>query len=212
MAISTQEVIEYLGNHPDFFMENPDVATTLTLHHDSGKAISLIEYQVRVLQKKNQALSEELQQLVTIARDNDRISGAIHNMTLDILQVRGEDNITAVITEQLQQAFHVDYCHILNINAIAGEPLQALQRKLDSKRMFLGQLEPLVNQEIFRNNANQVESAACIIIPLTEGDRLLALGSQNPQRYRNGTGTHFLTQISDLIGFALRRDAQRQSV
>ncbi|RZO75248.1 MAG: DUF484 family protein, partial [OM182 bacterium] len=47
--LSEEQVAEYLRNHPEFFLAQDDVLADLTLPHESGKAITLLERQVTIL-------------------------------------------------------------------------------------------------------------------------------------------------------------------
>ena len=47
--ISSEEVVEYLKENPDFFNLNPESLNQINLKHESGDAISLIEKQICLL-------------------------------------------------------------------------------------------------------------------------------------------------------------------
>ena len=47
-----QAVVDYLTAHPDFFTRHPQLLRDLSLPHDSGNAVSLIERQVELLRKQ----------------------------------------------------------------------------------------------------------------------------------------------------------------
>ena len=66
--------------------ETDEIVTGLQLSHTSGKAVSLIERQVQVLRHQTETLNSRLVELVNVARDNDRLSSRMHQMTVDLLQ------------------------------------------------------------------------------------------------------------------------------
>ena len=51
--ISSEEVVEYLKENPDFFNLNPESLNQINLKHESGDAISLIEKQIIELRKSS---------------------------------------------------------------------------------------------------------------------------------------------------------------
>jgi uncharacterized protein len=72
-AISARQVIDYLRQHPDFFVQQEDLLCDLTLRHDSGPAVSLLERQVSVLRERNMQMRRRLAAMVEIARENDTL-------------------------------------------------------------------------------------------------------------------------------------------
>jgi uncharacterized protein YigA (DUF484 family) len=66
-----EAVARYLEDHPDFFLTHGALLEGLQIpHRDSAGAVSLIERQVRVLRERNQALQDQLRELIEIAREN----------------------------------------------------------------------------------------------------------------------------------------------
>ena len=45
-GLTREAVADYLRNNPDFFIDQDELLRSLTLPHDSGRAISLVERQV----------------------------------------------------------------------------------------------------------------------------------------------------------------------
>ena len=50
--ISEKQIADYLRNHPKFFANQEDLLANLSLPHESGKAISLVERQVAILRDR----------------------------------------------------------------------------------------------------------------------------------------------------------------
>ena len=56
---SPEDIIKYLRNHPDFFVEHTDILSELNVPHGTTSNIaSLIEYQVAQLRQENTNLNE----------------------------------------------------------------------------------------------------------------------------------------------------------
>lgn len=71
-VITEEQVVGYLRAHPEFFLSHDDLLREITIPHNSGQAISLVERQVHVFREQRDQLRKELGHLVAIARDNDR--------------------------------------------------------------------------------------------------------------------------------------------
>ena len=50
--LTAQDVATYLKANPEFFIEQEDLLADLSLPHESGKAISLLERQVTILRDR----------------------------------------------------------------------------------------------------------------------------------------------------------------
>ena len=57
--LSAQDVASYLKTNPEFFIEQEDLLADLSLPHESGKAISLLERQVTILRDRGVKGGEE---------------------------------------------------------------------------------------------------------------------------------------------------------
>jgi uncharacterized protein YigA (DUF484 family) len=68
--LSSQEVIDYLLENPDFFLENQGLFTKINFPHESSGAISLIERQVQVLRQDQKASKETVAELAANAAAN----------------------------------------------------------------------------------------------------------------------------------------------
>ena len=68
-------VAAYLQQHPDFFLRRPDILSNLSIPHETGEAVSLIEHQIKVLRKQTDNYRKQLEELVAVARENDLVPG-----------------------------------------------------------------------------------------------------------------------------------------
>ena len=58
--LTREEVADYLRANPDFFIDQDELLRSLTLPHDSGRAISLVERQVHLFREQRDTLRREL--------------------------------------------------------------------------------------------------------------------------------------------------------
>lgn len=106
--ISAGDVDEYLRRHPDFLEDNPDLLACLNISHDTGNAVSLVERQVKVLRKQNKKLNRQFEELVAVARDNDKLGKQVFQFTLALMHAGDAAQIFAQVQESLRRDFLAD--------------------------------------------------------------------------------------------------------
>lgn len=213
--LASEAVREYLQAHRDFLAEHPDLLMELNVPHadKGGAAVSLIERQVQLLRDRNFQSENQLHQLLSVARENDRLGESLHRLALGLLSVDGLQHIPALTRQRLLDDFRVEWvavrvaCHhdlpTHTPEWQSGEALQDLLA-LVKKRVQMGvELATTHKAALFGDDAGLIQSVA--LIPL-QGERifgLIALGSQDPERYNPRVGTLILERIGELVSAAL---------
>ena len=116
--ISEQAVREYLEANPDFFEHHSALLDSLELPHAAGGAVSLVERQVSMLRQKELKMQRQLNELVDVARDNDRMSSKIHEMTLQLLAANDLQATISVLEEAMRSGFGADHAVLV----VFGDP------------------------------------------------------------------------------------------
>lgn len=211
-----REVAAWLRDHPDFFVHHPDLAETLRVPHPCKPAVSLLEYQNRLLRERCQRLHAKLLDLVSIARDNDRLAERVQRLALNLLDARGGlDELLHGIKAILRDEFQAD-CIVLCLAEPPTADLSAVEEFLrpDVVGLFddvfqfgrpqCGRLSVEQAAVLCGQGDSSVASAA--LIPLGGGDwkGLLVVGSANRERFYPGVGTLFLERIGELVSQALQ--------
>lgn len=209
-------IAEYLRCHPDFFLRQRTLVAGLRIPHEVRPARSLIEYQVQVLRDEAFQLRARLDELLRIARGNDRLVEQLHRLTLELLDADSLETVLDALRQNLQHSFHADAVHIILItplpaqaNASVWKPdhpdAARLAKLFGGDRPLCGRLNDEQMQLAFGELATGVKSAA--LIPLADGaaQGLLAIGSHNPEHYRPDQGTVFLRQLGALLARAIHR-------
>ena len=218
---NAEQIAAYLDKHPEFFDEHPDLLTGLRLSHTSGKAVSLIERQVQVLRDQNETLKSRLVELVNVARDNDRLSSRMHQMTVDLLQAGSLLALLDTLEDHLRNEFKADAFALrlvgLDETLQRETGVEALLIDAGSKALFpasmlygkpqCGRLKQQQLEFLFGAQARDIESAA--VIPLGDHgqDGLLAIGSREINRFNPCMGTLFLSHLGELLVVLLRNQA-----
>src|SRR3569623_3705821 len=87
-AMQDHLIADYLRNHPEFFITHSRLLAEVRVPHLAHGAVSLIERQLTVLRDQKLELKRQLQALVQVARDNDRLNARIQHITLGLQDAR----------------------------------------------------------------------------------------------------------------------------
>lgn len=203
-------VADYLLNHQDFFIRHAELAEALQIPHPCAPAVSLLEYQNRRLRQRCQRLRGQLQELIAIARDNDRLSERVQRLALGLLEARGGlDELLHGVKAIVRDEFKADGV-ALCLGMPSARGLSAAEEFLrpDVVGLFDGvfragcpQCGPLGPDQAAALFGGQTTLVSAALIPL--GGRtwrgLLAVASRDPGRFHPGMGTLFLERIGELI-------------
>ena len=213
---SPGEVAAFLRRHPRFLQEFPDLALTLSVPRDEGQATSLASYQLDVLRDKNRELNRRLQELFTVANDNERLTVRTHQLTLALLRAGVPAATLRTMVACLTEDFGGERVRVLLFRADPRLPaadwlqvVPANDASLGPFEEFLHAGEPLCGRlqddklaVLFSAQADAVESTA--LLPLA-GRGMLAIGSSDANRFYPGMGTLFLRLMAEALDAALAR-------
>jgi len=220
--LSEQAVYDYLAAHPDFFERNTGLLRTLDLPHSSGGTVSLVERQVSVLRQNDLKRKRQLKELIEVARANDALATKIHELTLRLMAAGNLADSVIALEQAMRTGFGADQAVLV----VFGDPesfadidvgrfFRVVERKdpsLKPFRTFLngsgarcGQIRDSQREVLFRNDAQEIGSAA--LVPIGKGAEIgfLAIGSVDTKRFHPGMSIDFLAKLGDLIAGALKR-------
>ena len=208
-----KQVADYLSAHPDFFERHLGVLRALTLPHPtSGKAISLLERQLMTLRDQLSRYRGQLEDLIQVARENDRLSRQLHELTLALIEAHTLDEVLNTLQDELRSQFQADAVELRLFSATdldravnEGEPGPAMFRDFMSHgRPKCGALKQEQLAYLFGSQAAETGSVA--LVPIT-GDRtvgILAIGSRDRTRFHPGKGTDFLRRLGEVVSRTLQ--------
>jgi len=216
-------VAQYLREHPDFFAQHGALLAELRLPHQSGSAISLVERQIAVLREQNQRYQHQLQELIHIARDNDRLNEHLQSLTLRFMENEDINEVLVLLNLALCNDFSADAVTLflmmdedqLPLQREGMEPLELIclgrgadisgfEQILTGGEPCCGHFDDDQRDALFGANANIVASA--VLLPLYSSQAtgqkplgLLAIGSQQQDRYHAEMGTVFLKYLAEIL-------------
>lgn len=212
--LTAADVANFLRANPDFFLNRADLLFDLNLPHGHNNASSLLEKQASVLRTRNTELRHKLNEMVSIARDNDRLFQQIRQLGLALLEAENLPQCEAVLRISLPQDFHLDHTSLL----LFGErdlPETIIQTSQNEVQSVLGDLlrgnriicTTLRRQEMafLFPGYDRAEGSAALIPLHYRGDLgLLAVGSTDPNHFNSGMDTAFAAYIGDILSRRLQ--------
>ncbi len=214
-VVSAEQVRAYLAKHPEFFTERQDLLEILFIPHPSGAAVSLIERQLAIYREKNRKIQQRLDNLVQIARENERLFQKMHKVTIALMEAVDVESAVAGLEWALHDHFRADLVSVRlirnnNTSALtelfvpAGDARLANFRKIfDSRRPKCGHPRPEQAAFLFGDSADHVRSCAIIPFAAAETPGLLAIGSYQGERFLPSMGHIFLTRVGEILGYRL---------
>ncbi|MEQ9545765.1 MAG: DUF484 family protein [Marinobacter sp.] len=223
--LTGEQVAEYLRAHPDFFVEQDELLRSLTLPHDSGRAISLVERQVHLFREQRDTLRRELVELVSIARHNDRLFEKSKRLLMQVIEARNLNDMASAIDDSIRGDFGLDAASVILFTdselSLASQgalhvvpPAQAKERLgslLDGERAVCGQFRESERNFLFPDREEPIASVA--LMPLRHDELLgvFAVGSCEQGYFDQSMGSLFLTYISDTLSRLLPPIVQRHT-
>jgi len=226
-TLNEDQVIQYLRANPEFFITHEYLLNELKVPHKSGAAISLGERQVQVFREHRDQLKGQLNELISVARENDAHFEKSKRLLLNLLEVKSLDEIELVVEEAFKNDANIDFSRILLFGDRNDYPVSEIKvmdlasatenlgEIMESTRAICGHFNEEQKQCMFGSEAAQVGSAA--VIPLRNGEILgvFCLGSKNDQHFDSSMGSLFLSYISDFVSRILPNlllSAKRQNI
>jgi len=214
--LSWEEAVgRYLEQTPDYFLRHPELLAALVLPHpEAGRAVSLVERQVRVLRDRNEQSTHQLQELIAFARDNDQLGERVQRFALAMIDSDSLDEVLDTAQDMLRQEFSLDGVAVrLTGNPRPGCPRQeflvADDTMLDGLLTSLAARngQPLCGavqatdtlEALFGAQAGNIRSTAVVGLTRHALRGVLVLASRDPQRFRADMGTVYLVRLGELL-------------
>jgi len=221
--ITSDEVIQYLQDHPQFFEENPDLVETLRFPHPyEGRAISINERQVAMLREKNRLLQNRLQELVSVGEKNDVIGEKMHRLTVALLGFSSLAETLHGLQYHLCEDFSIPHVALrlwqtdeFSIQTDLSFP-EFDQASNDIRILARNMLHPYcgpgADDEIkqwFGEDMEYLQSFAVIPLKKQFSFGLLIMASPEVERFFPDMGTLYLERLGDMVSSSIIRLVQQ---
>lgn len=231
--LSRETVAEYLRSNPDFFVDQDELLRSLTLPHDSGRAISLVERQVHLFREQRDTLRQELVELVSIARHNDRLFEKSKRLLMQVIEARNISDMAAALDDSIRGDFGLDAASVIlftdkpllhsdhgALHVVSpDEAKDRLGGLLEGDRAVCGQFRESERSFLFPARSEPIASVALMPLRATgltdTSDELVgvfAVGSCEAGYFDQSMGSLFLSYISDTLSRLLPPILKRHTV
>lgn len=209
-SFDASDLVEFFKTNPDVFQRHPELLELVSLSDNRGTS-SLIEKQVEQLKTRLSRFQSKQSEFLEVARENEQISDSFSKV---IYQLIGFNNLSEFASE-----FPVILRKTFEIDEVSFKTKQSTALRPTEKTVYDDVLRRLVNNQSVCDNrwpsniislffSDAINSAALIPMRHNFEDQtigILALGSNNPERYTNELGTAHLDRLGIMTGICLSR-------
>ncbi len=205
--MSPDDVAMFLRTHPQFFDQHPELLERIQVPHPyGGRAIPLAERQTVALREKLKLVESKLGELIAFGEDNDAISEKVHRLAVALVGARDFPSLAQSLYFHLREDFAVPHVALriwgksVSPDYVEAEAVEPAQRQ-HGEAMGAPQCGAAAGNPFlpwFGEAAEHVRSVA--LVPLGDASvfGLLALGSEDPQRFFPEMGVLYLRRIGEL--------------
>jgi len=214
-----EEVAPWLKEHPEFFEDYADVLAEIYLPHPhGGRAVPISERQILTLREKNRQIEGKLREVIQFGEENDAISEKVHRISLALLAASDIRSVLNAIHLNLREDFAVPHVALRVWHANGHGDLPEFRPVSDAAREFAASLaHPHCSAHAMADTAGlfgeagaHLRSFSYIALRGSEVFGLLALASEDPQRFYPEMGTIYLKRLGDLVGAAIAGHLQNR--
>ena len=184
-------------------------------HPHGGRAIPISERQILTLRERGKQLEGKLREIIQFGEENDAIGEKVHRLALALLAARDLQSVVSIVNYNLREDFAVPHVVLRAWNADGGAAAGELAQVTGATREFTTSLAgPHCTRnasegpcaDVFAEASPHLKSFS--YIPLRESATfgLLALASEDGERFYPEMGTVYLKRIGDMVATALARN------
>ncbi|MDO8271141.1 MAG: DUF484 family protein [Gammaproteobacteria bacterium] len=210
--LTADQVAAYLKENPDFFINRDSLLAEITLPHESGKAISLLERQVRVLRERSIESRLTLNTLLENARYNDQLFNVTRALIIALLMEDEVAQIASATEANLCTQPGIDACsvilfqgdHLRNVDHMRLESAEFLQQNfptlLRDRRTLCRAVDKETAAFLFpHHGGSSIRSVALCPIGRERMLGVLAIGNKAKDYFNADLDTMFLDFIGEVL-------------
>ncbi|MBX3662360.1 MAG: DUF484 family protein [Burkholderiales bacterium] len=209
--MKSDDVAAYLKEHPEFFEQYAEVVADVFIPHPhGGRAISISERQILTLRERGKQLESKLSEMIQFGEENDVIGEKVHRLALALIGARGAAALRHAVDFNLREDFSVPHVALKLWHPAADDGVSEATRTFAASltHPHCGPLAMADTAAFFGEAAPLLKSYAYVALGGSGSFGLLALASEDAQRFYPEMGTLYLTRIGELISACLRRELE----
>ena len=214
--MKSEEIAQYLQDHPQFFEEHAELMSHMVIPHPhGGRTISITERQMLSLRDKNKQLEVKMNELLQFGEENDSISEKMHRLGVAMIAAASFQSVLHTLNFHLRDDFSIPHValrlwnrpdateELPEFTEVSAE-LQAFAETLGQP--YCGSTSGFETSSWFGEASRQIRSQALIAMRNGGGTiGMIALGSEDAQRFYAGMGTLYLERLGEMASAALAR-------
>ena len=214
--MKSEDVAQYLQNNPQFFEEHAELMSHMVIPHPhGGRTISITERQMLSLRDKNRQLEEKMDELLQFGEENDIISEKMHRLGVAMIATVTFQSVLHTLNFHLRDDFSIPHVALrlwerpesadeLPEFTEVSEELQVFAETLSQP--YCGSTSGFETSSWFGDASMHVRSQALIAMRNGGGTiGMIALGSEDGQRFYAGMGTLYLERLGEMASAAFAR-------
>ena len=214
--MKSEEVAQYLQDNPQFFEEHADLMSRMVIPHPhGGRTISITERQMLSLRDKNKLLESKMGEMLQFGEENDTISEKMHRMGVAMIATASFQSVLHTLNFHLRDDFSIPHVALRlwdrpeNVEELpefaeVSEELQVFAETLSQP--YCGSTSGFETSSWFGHASKFIRSQALIAMRNGGGTiGMIALGSEDAQRFYAGMGTLYLERLGEMASAALAR-------
>lgn len=203
--LSSTDVRAFLLQNPEFFAEHPDLLEKIKLPHEQKGSVSLVEIQSDQLRKKVRQLNFKLNQLVSIAKQNEKIYRVYTDLNVQLLRCESVAEVQFTLEDVLQERLQLSSVVIKSFKGPHAIP-ELQQRLFTEKRFkntnfFFGRLSQHERQLLF--GESPAESVALMLLGDNRELGILGISSSDASHFTPDMDTLLLQQLQQVLNIIL---------
>lgn len=214
--MKSEDVALYLQNNPQFFEEHAELMSHMVIPHPhGGRTISITERQMLSLRDKNRQLEEKMDELLLFGEENDTISEKMHRLGVAMIATVTFQSVLHTLNFHLRDDFSIPHVALRlwerpeSVDELpefteVSEELQVFAETLGQP--YCGSTSGFETSSWFGEASLHVRSQALIALRNGGGTiGMIALGSEDGQRFYAGMGTLYLERLGEMASAAFAR-------
>ena len=207
--ISEEQVISFLKQHPEFFVNNPGVLQQLNIGSPKGEVVNLADRKMLQLQTKNQQLAVQLKQLILNAQRTEGLMDRLFQLLTDLSMNAPKDEFVSVLIDFIEKDFPSDYFKLFlsDISLSDGldcvnyhtPALKSLFSGFNNNDLPLSGRLPGLKMEALFGEGSKAKSAIVLPIGAKATHGLLVFGSQDDQKFHPDDASDVLQKVGSYI-------------
>ena len=217
--MTSEAVARFLQEHPEFFEQYADMLAEIYIPHPhGGRAIPISERQILTLRDKGKQLEGKLREVIQFGEENDAIGEKVHRLALALLAASDLQTVIRAVYYNLREDFAVPHVVLRAWTPHGTVETPELSPAGDATREFTNKLTGPhctahaaegTSADLFGETALHLKSFSYVPLRGSETFGILALASEDGERFYPEMGTVYLKRIGDMVATALLRNLSR---